>query len=41
MYVNDWTRTYGEAGEKAVRTLFSRAADAAIIPERTEPEFAE
>ncbi len=41
MYVNDWTRTYGEAGEKAVRTLLGRAADAGIIPERTEPEFVE
>ena len=39
MYVNDWTRTYGAAGRKAVQTLLGRAADAGIIPRRIEPEF--
>ena len=39
MYVNDWTRAYGEAGRRAVTTLLDRAADARIIPNRTEPEF--
>lgn len=39
MYVNDWTRSYGEAGRRAVITLLARAADAGIIPYRTEPEF--
>jgi 1,4-dihydroxy-6-naphthoate synthase len=39
MYVNDWTRTYGEEGEKAVRTLLKRAAYAGIIPHPIEPEF--
>ncbi len=41
MYVNDWTRAYGEAGREAVRTLLARAAEAGIVPRRLEPEFAE
>jgi 1,4-dihydroxy-6-naphthoate synthase len=40
MYVNDWTRAYGEAGREAVRTLLARAAEAGIVPRRLEPEFA-
>ncbi len=39
MYVNQWTRSYGEAGRKAVSTLLGRAAEAGIIPRRIEPEF--
>ena len=39
MYVNEWTRSYGDAGRKAVSTLLSRAAEAGIIPERIELEF--
>ncbi len=39
MYVNDWTRSYGEAGRKAVSTLLDRAAEAGIIPRKTTPEF--
>ncbi|MBT7855949.1 MAG: ABC transporter substrate-binding protein, partial [Nitrospinaceae bacterium] len=39
MYVNDWTRSYGEAGRQAVVTLLARAAEAGIIPNHTEPEF--
>ena len=39
MYVNEWTRSYGDAGRKAVSTLLNRAAEAGIIPERIEPEF--
>jgi 1,4-dihydroxy-6-naphthoate synthase len=39
MYVNDWTRAYGVAGEGAVRTLLHRAAEAGLIPNRVEPEF--
>ncbi len=41
MYVNDWTRAYGEAGREAVRTLLSRAAIAGLVPEITGPEFVE
>ncbi len=41
MYVNEWTRAYGEAGREAVRTLLARAAEAGIVPRRLEPEFAE
>ena len=41
MYVNDWTRAYGGAGKRAVRTLLHRAAEAGLIPKRLEPEFVE
>ncbi|MEE9274789.1 MAG: MqnA/MqnD/SBP family protein [bacterium] len=41
MYVNDWTRAYGEAGRAAVRTLLARAGEAGLIPEGMEPEFVE
>jgi 1,4-dihydroxy-6-naphthoate synthase len=41
MYVNDWTRAYGEAGKRAVRTLLHRAAEAGLIPKSLEPEFVE
>lgn len=40
MYVNDWTRSYGDAGRRAVSELLGRAADAGVIPKRIEPEFA-
>lgn len=40
MYVNDWTRSYGDAGRRAVSTLLDRAAEAGVVPERIEPEFA-
>ena len=39
MYVNGWTRSYGDAGREAVRTLLARAAAAGIVPEGAEPEF--
>lgn len=39
MYVNQWTRAYGDAGRKAVSTLLGRAAEAGVIPHRIEPEF--
>jgi 1,4-dihydroxy-6-naphthoate synthase len=32
MYVNDWTRSYGEVGERAVRTLLARGHEAGLIP---------
>ena len=32
MYVNDWTRGYGEAGRRAVELFLSRAAQAGLVP---------
>lgn len=39
MYVNEWTRDYGEAGRRAVAELLDRAHAAGIIPDRVVPEF--
>ena len=39
MYVNDWTRAYGEAGLAAVRELLGRAHRAGLLPRPVEPEF--
>jgi 1,4-dihydroxy-6-naphthoate synthase len=39
MYVNDWTRDYGEAGRRAVQLLLDRGHAAGILPERVEAEF--
>lgn len=39
MYVNEWTRKYGEAGRRAVRLLLERGFEAGVIPNRIEPEF--
>ena len=41
MYVNEWTKGYGEAGREAVRVLLGRAAEAGLLPRRVEPEFVE
>lgn len=41
MYVNDWTREYGEAGRRAVRHLLDRAYEEKLIPESVEAEFVE
>lgn len=41
MYVNDWTRGYGERGREAVRALLRRAHEAGIVPRKIEPEFTE
>ena len=38
MYVNDWTRAYGERGRLAVRTFLERAATAGLVP-KVEIEF--
>jgi 1,4-dihydroxy-6-naphthoate synthase len=38
MYVNDWTRSYGEVGRRAVRTLLARGHEAGLIPP-VEAEF--
>jgi 1,4-dihydroxy-6-naphthoate synthase len=39
MYVNDWTRSYGEAGRQAVQLLLDRGHEAGVIPEKIEAEF--
>jgi len=41
MYVNEWTRTYGEAGRKAVQLLLDRGHEAGILPRRIQAEFIE
>ncbi len=41
MYVNDWTRDYGEAGRRAVQLLLDRGHQAGVLPERVEAEFVE
>lgn len=41
MYVNDWTRGYGEAGRRAVQLLLDRGHEAGILPRRVEAEFIE
>lgn len=39
MYVNEWTRDYGEKGRRAVQQLLDRGHEAGIIPRRVEAEF--
>jgi len=39
MYVNDWTRDYGEVGRKAVQLLLDRGHEAGILPRRVVAEF--
>jgi 1,4-dihydroxy-6-naphthoate synthase len=39
MYVNDWTRGYGEAGRRAVQLLLDRGYAAGILPARVKAEF--
>ena len=41
MYVNDWTRSYGEKGREAVRLLLDRAFSCGAIPARVVPEWVE
>lgn len=41
MYVNDWTRDYGEAGRRAVQQLLDRGYEAGVIPRRVVAEFVE
>jgi 1,4-dihydroxy-6-naphthoate synthase len=40
MYVNDWTRGYGERGLAAVQQLLDRGQAAGILPRRIEVELA-
>ena len=39
MYVNAWTRSYGEAGRRAVQTLLDRGHEAGLLP-RVRAEYA-
>ena len=39
MYVNDWTRGYGETGRRAVQLLLDRGYAAGILPRRVAAEF--
>jgi len=41
MYVNDWTRGYGETGRRAVQLLLDRGYEAGLLPRRVEAEFVE
>jgi 1,4-dihydroxy-6-naphthoate synthase len=41
MYVNEWTRGYGEAGKRAVQLLLDRGHEAGILPRRIEAELIE
>ncbi len=41
MYVNDWTRDYGEVGRRAVQLLLDRGHEAGILPKRVQAEFIE
>jgi 1,4-dihydroxy-6-naphthoate synthase len=39
MYVNDWTRDYGEAGRRAVQLLLDRGFEAGVLKHRVEAEI--
>ncbi len=39
MYVNDWTRSYGPEGRRAVRLLLARGHEAGLLPRAVEPEW--
>ena len=41
MYVNEWTRSYGEKGREAVRLLLERGHAAGALPRRVTPEWVE
>lgn len=41
MYVNEWTRDYGEAGRRAVQRLLDRGHEAGILPRRVVAEWVE
>ena len=41
MYVNEWTRDYGEAGRRAVQQLLDRAHEVGILDHRQVAEFVE
>jgi 1,4-dihydroxy-6-naphthoate synthase len=39
MYVNDYTRDYGDTGRTAIREFLGRARKAGYIPNNVELEF--
>lgn len=39
MYVNDWTRGYGEVGRRAVQALLDRGHAEGFLPRRVEADF--
>lgn len=39
MYVNDWTRDFGERGQAAVAEFLKRGYEAGLLPELVVPEF--
>ena len=39
MYVNDWTRDFGDRGREAVAEFLRRGHEAGILPKLIEPEF--
>jgi 1,4-dihydroxy-6-naphthoate synthase len=39
MYVNDWTRGYGETGERAVQLLLDRGYEAGVLEHRVQASF--
>jgi 1,4-dihydroxy-6-naphthoate synthase len=41
MYVNDFTRDYGDDGRRAVRLFLDRGTEAGIIPHKVHIEFVE
>ena len=41
MYVNEWTRDYGEAGRRAVQLLLDRGHEAGLLPAPITAEFLE
>ena len=41
MYVNDWTRDYGEAGRRAVQLLLDRGSRGGPAAAQVEAEFIE
>jgi 1,4-dihydroxy-6-naphthoate synthase len=41
MYVNDFTRDYGDAGREAIRQFLMRAAEAGYIKKTPTVEFVE
>lgn len=39
MYVNDWTRDFGEKGRESVRLFLERGHKEGVLPELVKPEF--
>ncbi len=39
MYVNDWTLSYGEQGQRAIQTLLARGNEKGILPNQIQAEF--